>query len=137
VKLKINRNQVLIGIGLIAFCGPDLDAVARWLLASHIPHVTGLVHLLGWASTAVGGLALAWPRIRGFLALLGMATPPGAQAPWIPGKDDVVPFPAPQAVQQSSVLDVTGTYPVVPSPDRTEAVTRDILPPRPPVGGAK
>ena len=81
-----NRNQVLLIIGALAVEGPDIDAAGKWLAASGIPHVTGAVHLLGLLAAVLGGLALAWPKIRGGLALLGLATPPGAVAPWVPGK---------------------------------------------------
>ena len=94
MKLSINRNQVLFVIGFLATQGPNLEAVAKWLASSGIPHVTGVVTLLGWMVTAVGGLALAWPRIRGLLAAGGFATPPGAQAPWDPKLNpNVVPVP--------------------------------------------
>lgn len=120
--MKINRNQVLLAIGLLAYAGPDLDAVARWLSGSGIPHITGVVHLLGWLATALGGLALAWPRIRSGLAALGLATPPGAQAPWIAGKDDVVPFAG--AVPEKKQDQTPVTVPITPrKPDKGGALT--------------
>ena len=95
MKLNINRNQVLIAIGVLSVEGPDVAAVAAWLAKSGIPHLEGVVHILGALSLALGGLALAWPRIRGLLAAGGLATPPGAQAPWDPKRDNVVPMPPP------------------------------------------
>jgi len=107
-----NRNQVLIVMGLLATQGPNLDAVAKWLAASGIPHLTGIVSLLGWVATALGGLALAWPQIRGLLAAGGLATPPGAQAPWNPAVDTgVVPIPPPAPP-------VTGATPIAVVPPR-------------------
>ena len=85
--MKLNRNQVLIAIGLLAAEGPDVAAVAAWLPTLGIPHLTGLIHILGTISLTLGGLALAWPRIRSLLAAGGLATPPGAIAPWDPTKD--------------------------------------------------
>jgi hypothetical protein len=85
--MKINRNQVLIAIGFLATQGPNLDAAAKWLASSGIPHLAGVVTLLGWMATALGSLALAWPRIRSALAAGGLATPPGAVAPWDPTRD--------------------------------------------------
>ena len=73
--MKINRNQVLIAVGFLATQGPNLSAVAAWLAKSGIPHLTGVVNMLGWVATALGGLALAWPRIRSTLAAAGLATP--------------------------------------------------------------
>jgi len=94
MKISINRNQVLIAIGLLSTEGPDIAAVAAWLPTLGIPHLTGLIHLLGTVSLMLGGLALAWPRIRGLLAAGGLATPPGAQAPWDPKLNPtVVPVP--------------------------------------------
>jgi hypothetical protein len=87
MKLSINRNQVLLAIGLLSTEGPDVAAVAAWLPTLGIPHLTGLIHLLGTISLMLGGLALAWPRIRSVLAAAGLATPPGAVAPWDPTRD--------------------------------------------------
>lgn len=92
MKLLINRNQVLIAIGLLSVEGPDVAAVAAWLPTLGIPHLEGVIHILGTLSLALGGLALAWPRIRGILAAGGLATPPGAQAPWDPKRDNVTPI---------------------------------------------
>jgi hypothetical protein len=85
--MTINRNQILIVLGFLATQGPNLSAVAAWLAKSGIPHLTGVVNMLGWVATALGGLALAWPRIRSTLAAAGLATPPGALAPWDPTRD--------------------------------------------------
>ena len=87
MKLSINRNQILIVLGFLATQGPNLSAVAAWLASSGIPHMTGVVTLLGWMVTALGSLAIAWPRIRSALAAGGLATPPGAVAPWNPTRD--------------------------------------------------
>ena len=87
MKLSINRNQILIAIGLLSTEGPDVSAVAAWLPTLGIPHLTGVIHLLGTVSLMLGGLALAWPRIRSLLATAGLATPPGAVAPWNPTRD--------------------------------------------------
>jgi hypothetical protein len=87
-----NRNQLLLIVGLIVAEGPDVAAVASWLSGLGIPHLAKLVHFLGWLSTALGSAALAWPAIRAKLALLGLATPPGAQAPWNPSRDNVAPM---------------------------------------------
>ncbi|MGO9663643.1 MAG: hypothetical protein ACLP66_10075 [Polyangia bacterium] len=90
-----NRNQVLIAIGLLAAEGPDVASVAAWLTSLGIPRLIGVIHFLGFVSAALGGLALAWPSIRTKLALLGLATPPGAVAPWTPGRDAGPPAAVP------------------------------------------
>ena len=83
---KLNRNQLMLLIGLVVAEGPDVAAVANLLASSGIPHLTGAVHFLGWLSTALASAAIAWPSIRSKLASFGLTTPPGALAPWIPGK---------------------------------------------------
>lgn len=93
---KLNRNQVMLIIGLIVAEGPDVAWVASVLASSGIPHLTGVVHFLGWLSTALASAALAWPRVRAKLATYGLTTPPGAQAPWIAGQE-VIPFPPPES----------------------------------------
>jgi hypothetical protein len=90
--IRLNLNTVLFVLGGLAIAGPDFSAASAWLAASGIPHVIGIVHLLGYAATACGGLALAMPFLRKTLALLGLATPPGAQAPWNPSRDNVAPM---------------------------------------------
>ena len=106
-----NRNQVLIAIGLLAAEGPDVASVAAWLTSLGIPRLIGVIHFLGFVSAALGGLALAWPSIRTKLALLGLATPPGAQAPWNPGRDGNPPAVAPLVSVPGSVTPPAGTRP--------------------------
>ena len=104
-----NRNQVLIAIGLLAAEGPDVASVAAWLTSLGIPRLIGVIHFLGFVSAALGGLALAWPSIRTKLALLGLATPPGAQAPWNPGRDGNPLAVAPLVSVPGSVTPPAGT----------------------------
>ena len=84
LPVALNRNTVLLILGWACTQGPDIDAAAAWLKASHVPHAMGLVHLLGGLSLTLGALALAMPWIRQSMAALGLATPPGAKAPWTP-----------------------------------------------------
>ena len=84
--MKINVNTLLFILGIASISGPDIKAVADWLTGSGIPHAIGVAHILGYVVTACGGLALMLPWLRKRLALLGLATPPGARAPWIPGQ---------------------------------------------------
>ena len=106
-----NRNQVLIAIGLLAAEGPDVASVAAWLTSLGIPRLIGVIHFLGFVSAALGGLALAWPSIRTKLALLGLATPPGAQAPWSPTRDPgVVPLPPPADPEVPKPVARIGSY---------------------------
>ena len=104
---RINWNTVLLLLGGLAGLGPDVGAVSAFLVSSGIPHAVGIVHLLAYVATALGALALALPKLRSFLAMLGLATPPGAQAPWDPKKDVVFPFPPPPAQAPKTVPVVT------------------------------
>jgi hypothetical protein len=104
LPVALNRNTVLIFLGILAVSGPDIQAAANWLTASGIPHVTGIVHILGILVLACGGLALALPWLRQTMAKAGLATPPGAVAPWNPAKDNVVPMvQAPRSADPDSV----------------------------------
>jgi hypothetical protein len=144
---KLNRNQILLVIGFLASAGPDVATVSGWLSASGIPHVTGMVHAFGWLSTAIGGLALAWPRIRSLLALAGLATPPGAVAPWNPFSgaqpalitlldgSAVVQVKPPTSGGMPSLFSVATNLADVPKQAAgaippSEAVTKDITPPK-------
>ena len=122
-----NRNQILIAIGLFAVEGPDVAAVANWLAASGIPHLEGVVHILGSISLALGGLALAWPRIRSILAAGGLATPPGAVAPWDP-KRDLPPnsgVVVPTGMMRGQPNDTTAVFPVDSTEAKTPTIKRD------------
>ena len=110
--MKINVNTLLLILGALGFIGPDLDKAAAWLAASGIPHVVGIVHVLAFAATACAGLALAVPYLRKWLSLGGLATPPGAQAPWIAGKDNVVPMAG--AVPEKKQAETPVTVPITP-----------------------
>lgn len=83
---KLNRNQVMLLFGLAVTQGPNVKFAADWMGSLGIPHLSKFVAFLGWLSTALSSVALAWPSIRPKLAAFGLATPPGALAPWIPGK---------------------------------------------------
>jgi hypothetical protein len=78
---KLNRNQVMLIIGLLVAEGPDVAAIANFLASSGIPHLTGAVHFLGWLSTALASAALAWPKFRDGLSKLRLATAPSSVTP--------------------------------------------------------
>ena len=83
LPIALNRNTLLLLLGWACTQGPDIDAAAAWLQASHIPHAMGIVHLLGGLSLTLGALALAMPWIRKTMALVGLAT--RFSAPWAKG----------------------------------------------------
>ena len=84
--MKLNINTILLLLGGLATIGPDLTGLAAWLSNIHVGWMVHVVHALAWGATACGALALALPKLRAFLAALGLATAPGTKAPWIPGK---------------------------------------------------
>ena len=64
----------------------------------------GICHILGYVTTGCAGLALMIPWARRFLSVLGLATPPGAQAPWSPIKQPgVVPIAQMRAVDPENL----------------------------------
>jgi len=94
--MKLNLNTLLLILGGLGVFAPDVASVAAWLASMHIAWLALPVKILAFAATVFAAAPLIAPRLRAFLALLGLATPPGAQAPWIKGQD-VVPFPPPEA----------------------------------------
>jgi len=84
--MKLNINTILAILGGLGVFAPDLAFVAQWL--------TGLgIGWLGYVARALGVLAVLFaaaprivPRLRGFLALFGLATAPGEPAPVAPVK---------------------------------------------------
>jgi hypothetical protein len=107
MKFNLNRNQVMLLVGLIVAEGPDVAAVANFLASSGIPHLTGVVHFLGWLSTALASAALAWPSIRDRLSKLGFATAPSSVTPSASG----TPAPVIPLMDGSSVVQVTPPTP--------------------------
>lgn len=104
--MKLNLNTILFVLGALGVFAPDVLGLAVYLSSLHLAFLVPIVKALGWLATAMGGLAIAVPRLRAKLAVLGLATPPGAQAPWIPGKDaGVVPMAAPSSGVVSTGID--------------------------------
>jgi hypothetical protein len=84
--MKLNLNTVLAILGGLGVFAPDIASVASMLAGLHIGWMAYVVRALGLLAAFCAAAPLVVPRLRAFLALLGLATPPGAQAPWIPGK---------------------------------------------------
>ena len=105
--MKINLNTLLLVLAGLGVFAPDIASVATWLASMHIAWLGTVVKGLGLLAAFCSAAPLVVPRLRAFLALLGLATPPGARAPWIPGKDDVTPVVTsklPQPSPTSKVL---------------------------------
>jgi hypothetical protein len=93
--MKMNLNTVLIVLGGLGVFAPDIAAVATWLAAMNVAWLGTVVRGLGLLAAFCSAAPLVVPRLRSFLALLGLATPPGAQAPWIPSQPVVPVAPMP------------------------------------------
>lgn len=85
--MRVNLNTVLLVLAGLGVFAPDIASVAAWLASMNIAWLGTVVKGLGLLAAFCSAAPLVVPRLRSFLALLGLATPPGAIAPWIPGKD--------------------------------------------------
>ena len=92
--MKLNLNTLLIVLGGLGVFAPDIAAVATWLASMHVAWLGSVVRALGLLAAFCSAAPLVVPRLRAFLALLGLATPPGARAPWIPNPAQVSPATA-------------------------------------------
>jgi hypothetical protein len=106
--MKLNLNTILIVLGSLGVFAPDIAAVSTWLASIHVAWLGPVVRGLGLLAAFCSAAPLVVPKLRSFLALLGLATPPGAQAPWTPGKDDVSPFPAQRSDNPTPIIRPTG-----------------------------
>ena len=112
--MKLNLSTLLLILGGLGVFAPDVAAVATWLASMHIAWLVLPVKILGFTAGVFAAAPLIVPRLRAFLALLGLATPPGALAPWVPGnpgEPNVIPL-----LDGSSVVQVSP-----PSPSTTGA----------------
>ena len=98
--MKLNLSTLLLILGGLGAFAPDVASVAAWLASTHLTWLVLPAKAIGFVAVLFAAAPLIVPRIRSFLALLGLATPPGALAPWTPGKpgDPDAPKPADEAV---------------------------------------
>jgi hypothetical protein len=82
----MNLNVILGILGGLGVYAPSVSAVATWLSSMHIAWMGPVIRGLGLLSAFFAAAPLAVPQLRGFLSLLGLATAPGARAPWNPKK---------------------------------------------------
>ena len=85
--MRVNLNTLLIVLAGLGVFAPDIATVATWLASMHIAWLGTVVKGLGLLAAFFAAAPLVVPRLRAFLALLGLATPPGAVAPWDPKRD--------------------------------------------------
>jgi hypothetical protein len=106
---KLNWNTILAILGATCELAPDLTGLATYLKSLHVGWLNHVAHGVGIVALLMASLPQIIVRLRAPLALLGLATPPGALAPWIPGKetpasDDVTaPVVASRMVKQPTV----------------------------------
>jgi hypothetical protein len=99
--MKLNLNTFLAILGGLGIFAPDVVALASWLSALHVSWLAYPIRGLAALALFFAAAPLVAPKLRAFLALLGLATPPGAQAPWAPGQA-VTPFPPPVDPKQET-----------------------------------
>ena len=85
--MKLNLNTLLVILGGLGVFAPDVASLATWMASMNIAWLSLPIRILGTMAVFFSAAPLVVPRIRSFLALLGLATPPGAIAPWDPKKD--------------------------------------------------
>ncbi len=93
--MKLNLNTILIILGGLGVFAPDIASVAAWLASMNIAWLGTVIKGMGLLAAFCSAAPLVVPRLRAFLALLGLATPPGASAPWDPRRDAGPPAAAP------------------------------------------
>lgn len=113
--MKLNLNAILLFLGWVALAAPTLDSVAKSLNnMTGIPYAAAISQILGGVALMLQGLALAVPMLRSGLAKIGVATPPGARAPWNPERD-LLPHDAPVQINATggahSTEDITSPLP--------------------------
>jgi hypothetical protein len=110
--MKLNLNTILLVLGGLGVFAPGIASVAAWLASMNISWLGTVVKGLGLLAAFCSAAPLVIPRLRSFLALLGLATPPGAVAPWNPTRD-AGPVPpvalVPSATPPSPVTPPSGT----------------------------
>jgi hypothetical protein len=105
--MKLNLNTILLVLAGLGVFAPDVASVAAWLASMNIAWLGTVVKGLGLLAAFCSAAPLVVPRLRSFLALLGLATPPGAVAPWNPTRD-AGPVP-PVALAPGPVTPPAGT----------------------------
>ena len=93
--MKLNLNTILLVLAGLGVFAPDIASVAALLASFHIAWLGTVIKGLGLLAAFCSAAPLVVPRLRAFLALLGLATPPGAVAPWTPGRDAGPPAAVP------------------------------------------
>jgi hypothetical protein len=139
MTIKFNLNTILLILGGLGVFAPDVASVAAWMASTHVAWLGLPVKILAFIATACAAAPLIVPKLRAFLALLGLATAPSSVTPTSTGAPaQVVPL-----LDGSSVVQVkpptagTGAQPslvsvaVDPKQVTTTPVITQPMPPKP------
>ena len=127
--MKLNLSTILAILGAAAELVPDLTGLAAYLTSLHVGWLTHVAHALGIAALLLASLPQIIARLRPVLALAGLATPPGALAPWVPGKPGDPQLPkSPPTESSEAETPIQGVRIVGPrKPDAGSMETRFII----------
>jgi hypothetical protein len=89
MTIRFNLNTILLILGGLGVFSPDVASLAAWLASMHVAWLASPIRILGAFSLFCSSAPLVVPRLRALLSTFGLATPPGAQAPWDPRRDTV------------------------------------------------
>lgn len=81
MPIKWNLSTILTILGGLGVFAPDVTVLATWLASMHISWMSYVVRGLGALAVFFVAAPRVVPRLRAFLALLGLATAPGVRAP--------------------------------------------------------
>lgn len=120
--IKLNLNSLLVILGGLGVFAPDVTVIATWLENTHIHWISYVAKALGFVAVFFAAAPLAVPKLRAFLALLGLATPSGAvvPSPALPtsaepvDSDTDLPPTSGEVVAPNSPLPPASNQPVVP-----------------------
>lgn len=103
MTIKLNINTLLFVLGGLGLFAPDVASLAAWLASTHITWLVLPVKILAFLATAFAAAPLIVPRLRAFLAFLGLATAPSSVTPTATG----TPAPVVPLLDGSSVIQVS------------------------------
>jgi hypothetical protein len=79
--IKLNLNSLLVILGGLGVFAPDVTVVATWLDGLGVHWLSYVAKGLGFVAVFFAAAPLAVPKLRAFLALVGLATPSGSVVP--------------------------------------------------------
>lgn len=79
--IKWNFNTLLLVLGGLGVFAPDVAFIAVWLAHQNVAWLIPVSKIFGFLAAAFAAAPLAVPKLRAFLALLGLATPAGSVVP--------------------------------------------------------